>query len=1030
MKLTKNGICLLLAILFFLTPLNVLAAETLKGKTETEKLDKATLNRLEDHIDKYMKSGKIPGLSVVVVKDDRDIYKNSFGYSDLKRKEKVTENTLFELGSNSKAFTALGILQLQEKGLIKLEDSINKYIPWLKLKYKGEAVDITVEQFLHHTSGIPFESIGYIKPDQKENALEDTVKTLVGSELQYYPGTEYSYATINYDVLGLLIKIVTGESYEKYMQDNIVNPYGLNNTFLFREQASEKGVIAKGYKVGFLRPLEYNAPIYRGNTPAGYFISNINDIAGWLKIQMGTSNSVHDKKLIEESHIPDRTVRPFIDGSSYAAGWSVFQSGGGELSHGGSNPNYSSFIVFRPAEKLGVAVLANLNSSYVQTLGQGIIDIILDRETAVPQDDIYLIIDNVSVTISCIAVSIILILLVLILHFIFQILKGNRKFAGSKIKCFVSTILSAVFVVGFGYCLYSIPEVLYWGLPWNFVKVWAPVTLMSAVISLFILAIMVIVFLNLNFIFKKNKKNNRPLFIMAILGVFSGFGNALIIFIINQAVNGGKEFQKGLFLYFIAGIVIYVAGQRLLRNMLVNITNEDVYSKRIMMIDRILNAPYQSIESIENGRIYAGLNNDTEVISNFANVVITGITSLVTLICCLIYLGIINIMGLIISIMVILVAAGLYFVMGRSANKYWEQTRDIQNTFFGFINDLTGGFKELYLNKLKRKQFSEDMKDKCHTYKEKRICGDMKFNNVFIIGELMFTLVIGVVVFFFPVFLNNIENTELKNYVLVFLYMTGPVHGLLSTIPNIFQVRISYSRINELIEQLPSMGTSDNEPKASGVDFSEKLNISLQGVEYSYINENSETFKVGPIDCTFKSGEIIFITGGNGSGKSTLAKLITGLYKPDNGEITLNGVKTEISELVEKFSTVFSDFYLFKRLYGVDSISKSDDIKKYLELLRLSEKVHIEDGEFDTLKLSTGQRKRLALLITYLEDRPVLLFDEWAADQDPEFKMFFYRTLLPDLKTRGKCVIAVTHDDRYFDCADRIIKMETGSIYF
>ena len=118
MKLTKNGICLLLAILFFLTPLNVLAAETLKGKTETEKLDKATLNRLEDHIDKYMKSGKIPGLSVVVVKDDRDIYKNSFGYSDLKRKEKVTENTLFELGSNSKAFTALGILQLQQKGLI------------------------------------------------------------------------------------------------------------------------------------------------------------------------------------------------------------------------------------------------------------------------------------------------------------------------------------------------------------------------------------------------------------------------------------------------------------------------------------------------------------------------------------------------------------------------------------------------------------------------------------------------------------------------------------------------------------------------------------------------------------------------------------------------------------------------------------------------------------------------------------------------------------------------------------------------
>lgn len=124
------------------------------------------------------------------------------------------------------------------------------------------------------------------------------------------------------------------------------------------------------------------------------------------------------------------------------------------------------------------------------------------------------------------------------------------------------------------------------------------------------------------------------------------------------------------------------------------------------------------------------------------------------------------------------------------------------------------------------------------------------------------------------------------------------------------------------------------------------------------------------------------------------------------------------------YSTVFADFYLFDKLYGISYEGKETEIQRYLEILQLSDKVQIQDGKFSTTKLSTGQKKRLALLVTYLEDRYIYLFDEWATDQDPEFRLFFYDSLLPELKFKGKCVIAVTHDDRYFNLADRVIKMD------
>lgn len=980
--------------------------------------------KIEKFIEENMNKGKIPGLSVTIVKEDKTVYQKGFGYSDIESQKAVDSKTLFEIGSNSKAFTALSILNLQKSGQIKFEDEVTKYIPWLKVNYKGKEASITIEQLLHHTSGIPFKTIDKIPVSDANNALEETVKTLINIELDSEPGKRFQYATINYDVLGLIIEKVTGESYEKYIEENILKPMGLNNTYLYRDETVNKNM-AKGYKINFLKPQIYEASVYRGNKPAGYIISNGEDMAKWLKIQMGSlSDSKFDKKIIEESHEANRRVAPLGDGSSYASGWFVYQKGGGEISHGGNNPNYSSFIVFRPEEKVGIAILSNSNSQYTQYICEGINEILQGETYNKDIKDLNRSADKISIVIVIIASLIILSTIFFIVKGLKEVFNKERVLNKKGIKSILKLSFSLIFMLGLSYSIYLIPYILYRGVSWGFVFVWLP---KSVEIALYLAyaSIWTIYIYSIFTIFYK-KEGDKSILILAILSIASGFGNALIIFTINMAINSDNNMKIKLLVYFVLGIILYVYGQKIVRGKLIEVTNGIVYAKRMEVVRSILKAPYKRFEEIEKGRIESTLNNDTETISRFANIIIGGITSAVTLICCFMYLGFINIYALLLSIVIILLIAIIYYLVGRYANRIGEESRDLQNIFFKFINDLIGGFKELSLNEKKKNEFEEDMEMSCDKYRIKRGQSALAFANMFVIGELLFTLAIGAIAIVFPLILKNLETVNVTSYVFILLYMTGPVHGILDTIPNLIDVRISVKRINSLLQEITSL----QDKNANEIELNDegKINLKLNEIEYAYDKDDERSFKVGPISYEFNSKEIIFITGGNGSGKSTLAKLITGLYKPSKGEIALNSIKVSEKVLSENFSTVFGDFYLFHKLYGIDYKDKEKEIKKYLEILQLDRKVEIKDGKFSTTKLSTGQKKRLALLVTYLEDRPIYLFDEWAADQDPEFRLFFYDTLLPGLKERGKCVIAITHDDHYFNLADKVIKMEMGRI--
>lgn len=293
------------------------------------------------------------------------------------------------------------------------------------------------------------------------------------------------------------------------------------------------------------------------------------------------------------------------------------------------------------------------------------------------------------------------------------------------------------------------------------------------------------------------------------------------------------------------------------------------------------------------------------------------------------------------------------------------------------------------------------------------------------------------VVFVFPLLLIQISVNDLRETLFIVFYIIGPFQALTNCLTQYEAMKVNMKQIDKMTTMLKE--NNNQQPKQLNFNndindnFPALLEIKLNNIEYSYYSTDAQErlheFKLGPLDLEFHSGEIVFLVGGNGSGKSTLSKIITGLYSPHKGHITLDGSYINHVDLNNYFSAIFYDFHLFKKMYGIDVVQNKQAIQHLLAKMKLDDKIVInEEGELNTVDLSTGQKKRLAYIISCMENKPFILFDEWAAEQDPDFKAFFYEVLLDELKSQGKCVIVVTHDDQYFNVADRIIKLNSGKI--
>ena len=267
----------------------------------------------------------------------------------------------------------------------------------------------------------------------------------------------------------------------------------------------------------------------------------------------------------------------------------------------------------------------------------------------------------------------------------------------------------------------------------------------------------------------------------------------------------------------------------------------------------------------------------------------------------------------------------------------------------------------------------------------------------------------------------------MTGFALLLVYMVGPLESVLGSLPTMKLAIISARHMEDTVA-----GLSQQEHVARSHEARHFRSLALQGVEHQYYNEvNSRSFMLGPVNLAFAPGELVYLVGGNGSGKTTLAKLLVGLYRPEAGQILVDGVPVTDADrdhYRQTFSAVFSDFHLFDSI--LDGVSPAFDERgnAWLARLGLEHKVQIRNGAFTTRSLSQGQRKRLALVVACLEDRPFLVFDEWAADQDPVFRETFYGELLPELRAMGKTVLVISHDDRYFHLADRLVRMAHGQV--
>ena len=994
----------------------VILIATLIGYTSfAQQASTDTAAEIGRKVSAWMKEGAIPGLSLIIIKDNRQVIRN-FGFADKEQRIPVTANTLFEIGSCSKAFTALAALNLEKEGRLVLDSSVQHYLPWLHMQYKGKEARVTVRQLLHHTSGIPWSTISKIPASGKRGALLQTVQQLAGQKLVNPPGKTYEYATINYDVVALLIQELAHQPFETYVMEKVIAPLQLQHTTIGAPASGEYK--SPGYKTGFFKPRKYNAPVFRGNNAAGYVISNAVDMGRWVQFQLGMrENALYD--LARSTHARDETV-PLHNMAAYAMGWHVSLNGNGEIFHDGRNPNYTSYITFREKDRTAVIVLANSASGLTMMIGDRVMKMLHGEELPKefdPSDGTDKVFSMLSIVLG-LYVLLVLAFLVIIAR---DAVRGRRTFVGFSRKSLYSLVLLLLIFLPFLAGIYLLPKAIT-GFTWSALLVWSPVSLPVALALLAAAFAVSYVAYAAGLLYPDKNVFRSIAPRLVLLSVLSGLANMAIIVIITSSL-GSNVAIKYLVFYYLLTMFVYLFGRRYVQTNLIRFSRDLTYELRIQLIDKMFSTSYQKFEKIDRGRVYTALNDDLNTIGESTNVFMTLVASIITATGAFVYLATIAFWSTMLTILLLLIIMGLYYSVSRKVNTYYEDARDARNVFIRLTNGMIDGFKEISLRRNKKLEYKQDVADCANEYKEKVSIAGTRFVDVNLVGESVLIISLGVVTFAFPKLFPGIPDYTIMNFIVILLYLIAPVNGILNSVPAVMQLRIAWNRIKTFMQDIPANLDLAVAPRLE----QDVKSIKACGISFRYQND-AGTFTVGPIDLEARKGEILFIIGGNGSGKTTLAKMLTGLYEPDEGVLMINDRVVPPSRIGEYFSAVFSPCFLFEKLYDIDANSKSEEVRKYLELLKLEDKVNVAGNRYTTVELSGGQRKRLALLQCYLEDAPIYLFDEWAADQDPDYRYFFYRHLLPEMREKGKIIIAITHDDHYFDIADKVLKINQGQL--
>ncbi len=523
----------------------------------------------------------------------------------------------------------------------------------------------------------------------------------------------------------------------------------------------------------------------------------------------------------------------------------------------------------------------------------------------------------------------------------------------------------------------------------------------------------------------------RKLLFMSAIG---GISSAAILAAINagaQAADAGGKPSLWAVALFLISLFLFVRALLYVTTTVSAEIEAIIHRLRVRLMDDVRYSEILEIERIGRARIFAAITSDAALLTQASNTLCFSMQSLVVFFFVGIYVAYLSFAAFILSALIVCAAGAMFHFRGRRVTEERGRAAEQERRLFDRLTDFLDGFKEVRLNSARSADLFADAVNVSKTAANIKISAQVQTFRQIVSMQTYMYILLGTVVFAAPTFSESLATGSITKTTTALLFVVGAAFGLVQSIPILSNANAAADRLLQLDSDLrATVSAAAGEPRAPG-RFNE---IEMRNVLFRYVPKFSEAaFQIGPIDFTLRPGELVFITGGNGSGKSTFMRVLAGLYPPTAGEIRFGGMlvtddtRDEYRALI---STVFTDYHAFRRLYGIPDPDPAE-INRLLSQFRLADKTGISHGEFRTLDLSDGQRKRLALVVSLLEKRPLLLLDEWTADQDPEFRRKFYHELLAELMRAGITVVAITHDERYLDelrVPARRISMDEGRI--
>lgn len=528
-------------------------------------------------------------------------------------------------------------------------------------------------------------------------------------------------------------------------------------------------------------------------------------------------------------------------------------------------------------------------------------------------------------------------------------------------------------------------------------------------------------------IFKYLRDDNAPINEIIFMTALSGLANALILAVINVSADmvANHEIQSQYFILYLIIFLLYAYTQKYAMTRTIVAVEQFTNKVRLRIASKIRQVELSYIENTERGNIYTRLTQDSNLISQSTLLLISAAQSTMVLIFSFIYLIFVSPISFFMTLAFLTIAILTYIYYESGIMRQLRITGQKEAKFFSYFSHLLDGFKEVRINRAKSDDLFHNIEKLSQETEALRMDVGARQVNTLMFARLSFYVLLAILVFIVPLF-HTSHAEEIYKISTTVLFIIGPISLVISALPSAAKSNLALDNLYELESELDKV-IADKTFNQALAPFSDFTTIQLEKNTFAYRDvQDKASFSIGPIDLIINKGDLLFIVGGNGSGKSTLLKLLVGLYQPDEGHLLLDDnliEKAQYPRYRELFSIVFTDFHLFDKLYGVRQVDEQK-VTGLLKTLGLEKKTRYQEGEFTQMNLSTGQRKRLAFLAAILEDKPIYIFDELAADQDPAFRRFFYETILPDLKRQGKTIIAVTHDDKYFHVADRVLKME------